>query len=200
MANGLRRRLDIRTLIAACGVVTALMAGLSVTSASADEGFRLSQTCAGCHGTNGAAPGSTIPVLGGQSPAYLADALRAYKSGERAYYVMKIFAAGYDDAQIDAIAGWFAAEPWVDSTAPFDATKVALGKVVADAKCAACHASSGKSTANGPRLAGQSAAYLALAAKAYKTGARSHGIASAALDAVSDSDIELAAQFYAAQR
>ena len=45
--------------------------------AAADEGFRVSQTCAGCHGTNGASPGDTIPILGGQSAAYLADSLRA---------------------------------------------------------------------------------------------------------------------------
>lgn len=45
----------------------------------ADEGQRLAQSCAGCHGTGGAAPGHTIPILGGQTGAYLAEALRAYK-------------------------------------------------------------------------------------------------------------------------
>lgn len=200
MSKGFRQRTVIRSLIGALGVATALVAGLSTSGASADEGFRLSQTCAGCHGTNGASPGSTIPVLGGQSATYLANAMRAYKSGERSYYVMKIFAAGYDDAQIDAIAGWFAAKPWIGGTASVPAAEVAAGKVVADAKCASCHASSGRSTADGPRLAGQPAAYLAMAAKAYKTGARSHADAAAALEGVSDSDIELAASFYAAQR
>ena len=38
----------------------------SVGIATASEGFRLSQTCAGCHGTAGASPGTTIPIIGGQ--------------------------------------------------------------------------------------------------------------------------------------
>jgi sulfide dehydrogenase cytochrome subunit len=177
-----------------------LILGIGATGASADEGFRVSQTCAGCHGTNGASPGSTIPVLGGQSAAYLASAMRGYKDGSRGYYVMKIVANGFDDSQIDAISAWFAEKPWVASTAMVDSTKAIAGKTVADAKCASCHGDNGMSTENGPRLAGQPADYLILAAQAYMSGERTHADAAAALAGVGDADIEAAAHYYASQQ
>lgn len=166
--------------------------------ATADEGFRISQTCAGCHGTNGASPGDTIPVLGGQNAAYLADSMRAYKSGDRDYYVMKIIANGFDDKQIDAMATWFAEQPWVASAGAVDAALAESGKAVAETACASCHGDSGEASDAAPRLAGQPAAYLMLAAQAYKNGGRSH--AAAALESVSDADIEAASHYYASLR
>jgi sulfide dehydrogenase cytochrome subunit len=171
-----------------------------VTPAVADEGFRISQTCAGCHGTNGASPGETIPVLGGQNAAYLAESLRAYKSGDRDYYVMKIIANGFDDAQIDALSAWFANQTWVASEASVDTELAENGKGVADGACASCHGAAGEATDVAPRLAGQPAAYLSLAARAYKNGARSHTAAAAALANVSDADIEAASHYYASIR
>ncbi len=168
--------------------------------AAADEGFRVSQTCAGCHGTNGASPGDTIPILGGQSAAYLADSLRAYKSGDRDYYVMKIIANGFDDNQIDAMSNWFASQPWVASDGAVDTAMAASGKAVADGACASCHGANGKGAGAAPRLAGQPAIYLILAAQAYKSGGRDHAEAAQALAGVSDADIEAASHYYASQR
>lgn len=170
------------------------------TPATADEGFRVSQTCAGCHGTNGAAPGESIPILGGQGAAYLADSMRAYKSGDRNYYVMNIIANGFDDRQIDAISNWFASQPWVPSETAIDPGLVATGKAVADSACASCHGTNGEGGDAMPRLAGQPAAYLTLAAQAYKNGARNHATAAAALAGVSDAEIEAAAHYYSSLR
>ena len=171
-----------------------------VMPATADEGFRVSQTCAGCHGTNGAAPGETIPILGGQSAAFLADSMRAYKSGDRNYYVMNIIANGFDDQQIDAISNWFASQPWVPSDTSFDTGLATSGKAVADSACASCHGAAGEGGDAAPRLAGQPATYLILAAQAYKNGARNHATAAAALEGVSDADIEAASHYYSSLR
>lgn len=72
----------------------------------------LAATCANCHGTDGrGASGSTVPVLAGQNREALAGSLKAFKSGARTGTVMHQLAKGYSDAQIDQIAGYFAALP-----------------------------------------------------------------------------------------
>ena len=96
----------LRYLGQQAATVAVLTLALLAVPASADDGFRLTQTCAGCHGTDGASVGETIPIIGGQSAEFLAEALRDYQSGDRGYYVMKIIASGYDDDQIDSIAEW----------------------------------------------------------------------------------------------
>lgn len=72
----------------------------------------LAATCANCHGTDGrAVPGSNVPGLAGQPAAYLAEQMRAFRSGSRSATVMHQLAKGYSDAQIDQLAAYFAARP-----------------------------------------------------------------------------------------
>lgn len=72
----------------------------------------LAATCANCHGTNGrAVDGASVPGLAGMPASYLAEQLRAFKAGSRPATVMHQLARGYSDAQIDAVAGWFAVQP-----------------------------------------------------------------------------------------
>ena len=69
----------------------------------------LAATCAQCHGTDGRAiDGATVPGLAGMPAPYLAEQMRAFKSGARAGSVMPQLAKGFSDAQIDALAAWFA--------------------------------------------------------------------------------------------
>ena len=61
---------------------------------NADRGKTLAYTCLGCHGIEdykNANPIYRVPRLRGQHPEYLAIALHAYKSGERAHATMAIF-------------------------------------------------------------------------------------------------------------
>jgi cytochrome subunit of sulfide dehydrogenase len=181
---------------AAAGLALAMLAAPT----SADEGFRLTQTCAGCHGTGGASPGDTIPIIGGQNAEFLAESLHDYQSGDRGYYVMKIIAAGYDDDQIDSIATWLSEQDWVSSSTAYDANLAAAGATVAQEVCDACHGRGGIGTDAAPRMAGQPAAYLANSGLAYKTGERNHPIASVAVSDIDDADIVAAAHYYASQR
>ena len=72
----------------------------------------LAATCANCHGTQGRAiEGSAVPGLAGLPASYLADQMRAFKQGSRPATVMHQLAKGYTDAQIDALAGYFATRP-----------------------------------------------------------------------------------------
>ena len=69
----------------------------------------MAASCANCHGTNGvAAPG--MVALAGYDKAGLVKAMADFKSGARPATVMHQLAKGYSDAQIEAIAGYFAAQ------------------------------------------------------------------------------------------
>lgn len=71
----------------------------------------LAATCANCHGTDGrAAPGASLASLAGQDKAFLVKQMTDFKSGARPATVMHQISKGYNDAQIDAIAAYFAAQ------------------------------------------------------------------------------------------
>ena len=71
----------------------------------------LAATCANCHGTNGrAVDGASVPGLAGMPASYMIEQLRAFKAGTRPATVMHQLGKGFSDAQIEAIAGFFAAQ------------------------------------------------------------------------------------------
>jgi cytochrome c553 len=67
--------------------------------------------CTGCHGIPGYKTAYPVvyhvPKIGGQSPAYLANALKAYRSGDRQHPSMRGIAASLSDAQIEQIAAYY---------------------------------------------------------------------------------------------
>jgi cytochrome c553 len=91
----------------------ALPALLAAASARADalpKPARLG-LCAACHGENGIATLPGIPHLAAQNQTYLAAALRQYRSGERPAQAMRTVSGSLSDADIDALAAWYAAQP-----------------------------------------------------------------------------------------
>lgn len=71
----------------------------------------LAATCANCHGTNGrTVEGSAVPGLAGMPREYMITQLQAFKAGTRPATVMHQLAKGYSDAQIQQLAGYFAAQ------------------------------------------------------------------------------------------
>ena len=67
--------------------------------------------CAACHGESGIATAPGIPNLAAQNREYLVAALRQYRSGERAAQAMRTVSGSLTDADIDALAAWYAAQP-----------------------------------------------------------------------------------------
>lgn len=67
--------------------------------------------CIGCHGIPGyktAYPDVYhVPKLGGQSPAYIVNALKAYRSGERQHPSMRGIAASLSDQDMEALAAYY---------------------------------------------------------------------------------------------
>lgn len=83
-------------------------------TAAAEALYRqsLAATCANCHGTDGRVPpGVAWDGLAGMPQAVLVERMRAFKAGTRPSTVMQQLARGYSDAQIDALAAYFAALP-----------------------------------------------------------------------------------------
>jgi cytochrome c553 len=70
----------------------------------------LAATCTSCHGTAGkASPGSSVAGLAGRND--IADVMKAFKEGKRDATIMHQIAKGFSDAEIAALAAYFAKQP-----------------------------------------------------------------------------------------
>lgn len=86
------------------------------------------------------------------------------------------------------------------SAVAYGAGDAEAGKAKA-ATCAACHGVDGNSVnPQWPKLAGQHAAYLTIAMKAYKSGDRKNPMMSPMAAPLSDEDIENLAAFFSSQK
>ena len=87
-----------------------LCAGLATPALSADlsAGAKVAQSCMMCHGDNGLSSMVGTPSLAGQQEIYLANQLRQFRDGKRHNEVMNVIAKPLSDAEIDAVAAWFA--------------------------------------------------------------------------------------------
>ena len=68
------------------------------------------QSCSACHGENGGKPILDYPILAGQYPDYLAQALRDYRAGRRKNPVMSALAVGLSDSEIEQLATFFGSQ------------------------------------------------------------------------------------------
>lgn len=81
---------------------------------------RLMTACASCHGVGGRGGKPEVPRLAGLEPAYLERTLRLFHSGARASDTdrnMRFFADRLSDAEITALAAYYAAQPGVTAQA-----------------------------------------------------------------------------------
>ena len=70
----------------------------------------LAANCAACHGTNGNSVGGAVPGLAGTNKEYFVAQMKAFKEGKREATLMHQIAKGYSEAEIAAIADFFAAQ------------------------------------------------------------------------------------------
>ena len=93
-------------------VVVLAAAAFCATTAYAQDANAIrgmAATCANCHGTEGRSSG-VIPGLAGADKNYIVGQMQDFKSGKRASTIMQQLARGFSDAQIEQIAGYFAAQ------------------------------------------------------------------------------------------
>ena len=106
-------RLDLSSITQtlAAGALVLAAAPAAAQDGAALRVKALAATCANCHGTLGrAVEGAAVPGLAGMPATYLVEQLKAFKAGTRPATVMHQLAKGYNDAQIDQIAAYFAAQ------------------------------------------------------------------------------------------
>ncbi len=70
----------------------------------------LAANCAACHGTNGISAGGAIAGLAGTDKDYLVTQMKLFKEGKRTATLMHQIAKGYTDAEVAALAVYFAAQ------------------------------------------------------------------------------------------
>ena len=101
-------------ILAMAGLVSALASAAAPLLAEGDPtaGQKKTAMCAGCHGIAGfrAAYPETyqVPKLGGQNPAYIVAALKAYKAGERNHATMKAIAFSLTERDMADLAAYYA--------------------------------------------------------------------------------------------
>ncbi|MGH8734910.1 MAG: c-type cytochrome [Burkholderiales bacterium] len=92
-------------------IVFAAALAAAFSAYSQENGRNLAAGCAICHGTQGKpAPNAPLIPLAGLPQDHIATQMRAFRDGKRPATVMHQIAKGYSDAQIDAMAAWFAAQ------------------------------------------------------------------------------------------
>lgn len=75
--------------------------------ADAAAGKEKAAICTTCHGANGISQLPNAPHLAGQPEIYVAEQLKAYRSGARKNEMMTVIAQPLSDQDIDDLAAWF---------------------------------------------------------------------------------------------
>jgi sulfide dehydrogenase cytochrome subunit len=188
--------------------LTALCASVLMTSSAIAADPRsasmLANTCAGCHGTNGASAGDAMPIVGGFDKRFLEEVLMQYKTGERDSTIMGRIMRGYSDLEIKAIASHMADQQWVSSNENINKFSIKQAAKIHKSQCEVCHEESGRFQDDEvPRIAGQWSEYTRNMLYHF------HDIGSPAsqprkmrtrVQKLSQEELDALAKFYAAQK
>ncbi len=156
--------------LSASSVALAADAPALLTGASAGM---LSNTCAGCHGSNGASTGPATPTIAGLSKDYFIEAMQGFKSGEVPSTIMSRIAKGYSDVEFKQMAEWFAGKPFVKAKQDFNPALAKQGAKLHDKYCEKCHGEGGQSAEDDAGvMAGQWTPYLEWTLADYLAGDR----------------------------
>jgi len=133
----------------------------------------LANTCAGCHGTDGASSGPAIPTIAGLSNDYFVDMMKGYADGTIPATIMDRIAKGYSEEEINLLAKYFIARPFVKAKQDFDPKLVKKGGKLHDKYCEKCHAEGGQSAEDDAGvMAGQWTPYLIYQFEDFNAGHR----------------------------
>jgi len=204
--NYQRSRLPITTIAAIAvfaAVITASPAHAQRKKGPPIDGTMLAQSCMACHGTNGASTASPMPIISGQSAAYIDNTMKAFRDGNRPSTVMGRYAKGYTDAEIAALAKFYSEKPFVRVDQKIDPVAAEAGRKTYERTCKKCHPDNGRSSTDPeyPILAGQWLDDMRIAIADITADRRKVDEKfKAKLSEVSATDIDNALQFFASQK
>ena len=90
-------------------VATILLAAAAGPAHAASEPPVGASSCSGCHPA-GQSVSTPVPRLAGRSAAEIVAQMQAFRSGHAPATVMHRIANGFSDAEVAAIAAWYAAQ------------------------------------------------------------------------------------------
>lgn len=190
----------------------AIVAGVVALASSAGaiagtaSGEMLSDTCFGCHGTDGRSNGPAIPTIAGLSNDYLVETMSGYASGEIPSTIMGRIAKGYSEEEIVAIAKYFSEKEFASATQAFDADLAKKGRKIHKKRCEKCHSEGGtEADDDAGRLGGQWSPYVRWTLEDFTSGARKAPKKMAkklkkVMKKHGDKGIEALVQFYASEQ
>ncbi|MGN1057352.1 MAG: c-type cytochrome [Comamonas sp.] len=163
--------------------------------------------CIGCHGIPGYQASfpevHKVPMISGQSGAYIAAALEAYRKGDRQHPSMRGIAQTLTDQDIADVAAYYQAHqaPAKAAAKPQD-PPAQVAALIQKGACISCHGEGFAKPidATYPKVAGQHADYLYVALKAYKTTnnhvlGRSNGIMAPVVQQFSNQELKMLANY-----
>lgn len=193
-----------------------LAAFLLATPAHAADVAALAKPCEDCHGKNGVSQAEDVPTIAGISAPVHSDTMQAFKDKSRPCRSSKYrhgdtsrpetdmcaVAAKLGDADVEALAGYFAAQPFVAAKQAFDPAKAAAGKKLHARDCAKCHTEGGSlADDDASILAGQHLKYLQQSLADFRSGKRDPGKKMGdKLKPLSDADVEALAHYFASEQ
>lgn len=148
--------------------------------------------CGTCHGPRGNSSNPKFPRLAGQNANYLIAQLKAFRSQTRgdpdALGYMWGMASELDDATIEALAGYYAAQK-AQPSATGSSAEIDHGREIYQhgvpsqgvPACSTCHGPDAHGRGDFPRLAGQHAQYILKQLASFQSNMRNvaimHGVA-----------------------
>ena len=99
----------MRASLLLCAALVAVPTGATAQTPNPNLGRDLAASCAMCHGTDGRSAGIT-ESLAGRPKDQIVSTVKLFREGKKPATVMNQIAKGYTDAQVEAIAAFFAAQ------------------------------------------------------------------------------------------
>lgn len=136
-------------------------------------GQKKADMCIGCHGIPGYQNSfpeiHKVPMISGQSGAYMVSALNAYKKGDRKHPTMRGIAGSLSEQDMADLGAYYASH--ADKAAPDTprSASTAAAALIEKGACVSCHGANFSKPIDPsyPKLAGQHPDYLFYALKAY---------------------------------
>jgi cytochrome c553 len=175
-------------------------------------GERKAAMCIGCHGIPGYQASfpevHRVPMISGQTAAYIVASLQAYKKGDRRHPTMRSLSVSLSDEDMADLAAFYAQHGAERARAVADTPARAPTPVVAAllerGACASCHGVNfNKPLVDAyPKIAGQHADYLLVALRSYRVQGnhligRNNGIMAGVVTPFTHAELKLMADYIA---
>lgn len=170
------------------------------------SGEMLASTCEGCHGDQGVSNGPATPSIAGMSHDYFIEAMQEFADEDTQTTIMTRIAKGYNEAEIEAMAAYYASQTPASARQQVDRKLAMKGESLHKEYCSKCHKDGGKDVSeDAGLLAGQWMPYLHNTLADYRSGDRLAGKKmmkklDAMLDAHGEKGLDALINYYGSQR